>query len=74
MDWRDWQRWIDAIQDYVAGAAAGIGLGAVIIMLAPASITMAFGLRNPGPAATKIAPIAAAVWAVCRLVRWVRRK
>jgi len=38
------------------------------------SITMAFGLRNPGPAATKIALIAAAFWAVCRLVRWVRRK
>ena len=64
----DWQRRIEAIRGHLVGAAAGIGVAALIIMLAPVSITTALGLHNPGPLAAKIGLIAGAVWALCGFV------
>jgi len=73
MDRREWEYRIEAIRQYVQGAAAGIAIGALIIVLAPTEIRAAFGLQNARPSAVMIALFAAALWAVLRLIR-IRRK
>ena len=73
MDQREWQRRVEAVRNYVGRAAAGVAIGASIVNFAPIGIARTVGLENARPAGIKIALVAAAVWAVFRLVRIVRK-
>ena len=73
MDPRELQRRIDAIREYVRTAAAGVTIGAALIVFAPVEIVRAFGLENAERIAIKVALFAATVWAIARVTRVIRR-
>ena len=69
-DWREHQRRIDEIREYVRTASAGVMIGAtIVIFLAMFELTHALGLQHAERAATKVALFAAMIWAVARMVR-----
>ena len=69
MDHRELARRLEAIRDYIGTAAAGITIGAAMILFAPPGIAHALGLDHSGRAALSLAISAAVIWAIARLVR-----
>jgi hypothetical protein len=58
----EFQLRIGAIREYVRTAAAGVTIGAALIVFAPVEIARAFGLENAERIAIKVALLAATVW------------
>jgi hypothetical protein len=66
---------LDAMRDYVANAAAGISIGAAMMIFVPIEVIRAAGLENANQmVAIKTTLVAAAVSLVARRFRIIRRK
>ena len=70
MNEHDRQTRLDTIREYVARAAAGISIGAALMIVAPAELMRLVGLENTDHiVAVKIAILAAAVSIAARRTR-----